>query len=65
MIVHSKKVSMMEDDEQKKTSKQTGRGSDFEALHEKLTSEKVKKASDALFAASEEDLKKAFKPESD
>jgi|TARA_A100001518_G_C1225520_1_gene73627 hypothetical protein len=52
---------MTKGDKQKKTPKQTDRGPEFEAFYKKLTSEKVTKASDRLFSASEEDLKKAFK----
>ncbi len=51
---------MTKGDKKKKTPKQTDRGPEFEALYKKLTSEKVTKASDGLFSASEEDLKKAF-----
>lgn len=44
---------MAEEDKQNKTSKQTDRGPKFEALYTKLTSDKVKKASDELFSADE------------
>jgi len=51
---------MAEEDKQNKTSKQTDPRPKVEALYTKLTSDRVKKASDELFSASEEDLKKAF-----
>lgn len=65
MIAHTTKVPIMDGNKQKKTSKETNRGPEFEALYKRLTSEKVKKASDELFSASEEDLKRAFKPDQD
>ncbi len=52
---------MTNDLKQKKRPKKTDRGPESEALYKNLTSEKVSKASDELFSASEEDLKKAFK----
>jgi hypothetical protein len=52
---------MTEDDKQNKTSKQTDPRPEFEAIYTKLTSDKVKKASDELFSADEKKLAEAFK----
>ena len=53
----------MDSNEKNKASNQPAPSTNFESIYKLLTSKSVKKASDAVFNASGEDLRKAFKPD--